>query len=194
MLRDKVHSAEDTFLLSEMRDGNRSAFDSLYEKHKKDVFNDAYKRLNDAHLAKDVTQDVFTALWVKASATDIHNLPGYLYVAIKNNTLRLMQRQSKFVPIPELLTELSTYRNRADAELLYKDLAKAYEALVGTLPVQQRVIYKMRYQDQLSPDEIAAQLNISPKTVRNHLGKALAHLKETFLLVELFLWIADKHL
>ncbi|HZY35942.1 MAG TPA: sigma-70 family RNA polymerase sigma factor [Mucilaginibacter sp.] len=193
MLRDKIHDANDLFLLSEMRAGNRAAFDSLYEKYKKDVFNEAYKRLSDADLAKDVTQDVFTSLWIKGSENEINNLPGYLYISIKNNTLRLMQRQSKFIPIPDLLEELDNNRNRADAEMLYKELTRAYDSLIESLPEQQRVIYKMRYNDHLTPDEIAQQLEISPKTVRNHLGKAITRLKAAMMLIQLLYLVVGKH-
>ena len=192
MLGDKVHSPEDTKLLSLMRDGNRSAFDTLYDKYKKDVFREAYKRLSNEEQAKDITQDVFTALWVKGSQSSIDNLPGYLYIAIKNNVLRLMQRESKFVPIPDILLELSTNYNRADADLLYNELLRAYEALVESLPEQQRIIYKLRYNDNLTPDEIAEKLNLSPKTVRNHLGIALTRLKAAFMLVQVIWWFAAK--
>lgn len=192
MLGNKAHTFEDTELLSQVRDGNRSAFDTLYEKYKKDVFNEAYKRLNDKEQAKDITQDVFTALWVKGSQTIINNLPGYLYISIKNSVLRLMQRESKFVPIPEVLKELNTNYNRADANLLYNELVRAYETLIESLPEQQRLIYKLRYKDNLTPDEIAKKLNLSPKTVRNHLGLALARLKAAFLLLHIIFWVTGK--
>jgi RNA polymerase sigma-70 factor (family 1) len=193
LLANKTHSVNDTSFLSQMREGVRPAFDSLYEKYKKDVFNEAYKRLSDPDLAKDITQDVFTALWVRGSQTIIDNLPGYLYSSIKNNVYRLMQREKKFVPIADLLIELDNNNNRADADLLYAELVKAYEGLIANLPEQQRIIYKMRYNENLSPDEIAEKLNLSPKTVRNHLGRALAHLKDAFLLVQLMIWLSDKN-
>lgn len=193
MLGKKSHSMEDTLLLSQMREGKKCGFDSLYEKYKKDVFNEAYYRLNDTDLAKDITQDVFTSLWIKGAENVISNLPGYLYVSVKNNVFRLMQRQNKFVPISDLLMELTSNSNRPDANLLYNELFNAYQALVANLPVQQRVIYRMRYDEQLSPDEIAEKLKLSPKTVRNHLGRALLRIRFAFLLVQLLSWIADKH-
>ncbi len=192
MLADKVHSSEDTQLLAQMRDGLRAAFDAIFEKYKNDVFNEAYKRLNDKEQAKDIAQDVFTALWVKASQSPIDNLPGYFYISIKNNVFRLMQRACKFVPMPDLLLELASNQNRADADLLYKELVTAYEALVESLPEQQRIIYKLRYNDHLTPDEIAVKLNLSPKTVRNHLGIALSRLKTALMLIQLIWFFSGK--
>ena len=62
MLGTRQHSAEDSLLLSQMRTGSSTAFDTLYDKYKKEVFNEAYKRLNDIEQAKDITQDIFIAL------------------------------------------------------------------------------------------------------------------------------------
>jgi RNA polymerase sigma factor (sigma-70 family) len=192
MLSKKAHSAEDTLLLAQLREGMRSAFDTLYDKYKADVFNEVYKRLGSVDQAKDVTQDVFIALWTKGADTVIHNLPGYFYIAIRNNVFRLMERQRKFVPIPELLSELKGNSQSADAAVLYKELRTKYEALVDNLPEQQRIIYRLRYDDQLTPEEIAQKLHLSPKTVRNHLGRALTRLKAAFLLAQVIFWMTGK--
>lgn len=193
MLGDKKHIAEDTLLLSQLRDGNVKAFDCLYDKYKKEVFNEAYKRLNNKELAKDVVQDIFTALWIIGSEKIINNLPGYLYIATKNNVLRLMQKESRFVAVPELLAELYNFKDRADAAIIYKELIAAYDALVTSLPNQQKIIYQMRYDEKLSSDEIAQRLNISPKTVRNQLGRVLARLKTTFIWLQIIIWATNRY-
>lgn len=193
MLSKRVHSTEDTLLLAQLREGMRFAFDTLYEKYKADVFNEVYKRLGSVDQAKDVTQDVFIALWTKGSVTVIHNLPGYFYISIRNNVFRLMQRKRKFVPIPDLLSELKGNSQQADAGVLYKELLAKYKGLVEKLPEQQRIIYRLRYDDQLTPEEIAQKLHLSPKTVRNHLGRALTRLKALFLLTQVVFWITGKY-
>lgn len=193
MLRGKYHSQEDQLLLSQIKEGSRAAFDVLYGKYKVDIFEEAYKRLQDLDLAKDITQDVFTALWIRAGEAQIENLPGYLYTAVKNNVYRLMQRQDKFVPMSDLLYELDNNANRADANILYQELLKAYEELVASLPDQQRIIYQMRYNENMTPEEIAEKLNLSPKTVRNHLGRALLKLRPSLVLIQLLFMLAGKH-
>jgi len=50
----------------------------------------------------------------------------------------------------------------------------------------------MRYQDELSPDEIALKLELSPKTIRNHLGRAKLKLRTTFMLFQLLVILAEK--
>lgn len=62
------------------RYGARHAFDILYNRYWKLVFNTAFKRLNDMERAQDITQDVFVQLWTSGTTTSIKNLPAYLNV------------------------------------------------------------------------------------------------------------------
>nr|WP_068890392.1 sigma-70 family RNA polymerase sigma factor [Pedobacter panaciterrae] len=193
MLTGRIHTATDSRLLAELRAGSRTAFDSLYEQYKKDVYLEASKRLHDPELAKDITQDVFTSLWLKASEMQIDNLPGYLFISIRNKVLRTIQRQDKFVPISDLLQDLIANKERPDQDLMYKELLAAYEKLVADLPDQQRIIYKMRYTENRSPEAIAEILGLSPKTVRNHLGKAISTLKASLMLIQIIIYLSEKH-
>jgi len=192
MLGDRTHTLNDTLLLSQMRDGTPSAFDALYERYKIDVFNEAYKRLNDVDQAKDIVQDIFTSLWMKGTTTIIENLPGYLYTSIRNNVYRFLQQQQRFTPIADLLTELGNNQDRADAKVLQHELALAHQRLIEKLPEQQRIIYLMRYEENLSTEEIAQQLNLTNKTVRNHLGRALARLKSAFFILQIIMWFTHR--
>lgn len=192
MLSGKNHTESDTLLLAQMRSGSKTAFDVLYEKYKRDVYAEANKRLHDPEQAQDITQDVFTGLWIKGSEQEITNLPGYLFISIRNKVLRTIARQDKFVPMPELLADLAESKERPDQQMLYKELLEAYEAIVNNLPDQQRIIYKMRYTENRSPEEIAELLNLSPKTVRNHLGKALASLKSAMMIIHILIYLTGK--
>ncbi len=192
MLAGKEHTIQDSILLIKLSEGCKHAFDALYEKYWSDVLNAAYKRIGDRDRAKDIAQEVFTSMWTRSTETPIENLPAWLYTVTKNHVYKVMQKQERFVPIPELLSELESYNDRADAAIIEKELLRAYEILIASLPDQQRIIFRMRYQDELSPDEIALKLELSPKTIRNHLGRAILKLKTTFMLFQLLLILAGK--
>lgn len=182
----EISAAEDSLLMLQIREGNRDAFDALYRKHWRFVYNAAYKRLENYDQAKDIAQDVFIQFWtqqtLRSSAPAIENLSAYLYVAVRNNVLKWMESERKFVPIPDLLVQLESRRDDADALIRYNELRLAFETVVEQLPQQQQVIFRMRYDYDLSSDEIADKLNVSPKTVRNQLGRALSKLKTALLM------------
>ncbi len=179
---------DDQLLILQVSQGNRGAFDTLYRKYWKQVYSAAYKRLQNADLAKDVTQDVFTQLWsqlaLKGSTTEIANLPAFLHIVVRNNVLTLLEKEKKYVPVSELLLQLrGRTAEHSDAQLLFDELQSAFHTLLNSLPQQQQKIFRMRYMENLTSNEIADILQISPKTVRNQLGKALKKLRPTYTLL-----------
>jgi RNA polymerase sigma-70 factor (family 1) len=186
-MKGTIQSEQDRLLLIQISEGDATAFDMVYEKYWDKVIDEAYKRLSDRDLAKDVAQEVFTSLWTRNKEIQIENLPAWLHTVTKNNVFKLMQREERFVPLPDLLSELGSYNDRADAAIVEKELNRSHDAVVASLPDQQRIVFKMRYNDELTPQEIASRLDVSQKTVRNHLGRALMKLKATIFVIQLLI-------
>jgi RNA polymerase sigma-70 factor (ECF subfamily) len=179
--------ALDRLLLLKLKEGNSDAFDALYEKYWQSVYAAAFKRLQDPDQAKDMTQDVFLQLWLKREESNISNLSAYLHTSVKNMIFNWMERERKFTPVPELLLHLKVSMEEADAGILLKEFMQAYEALINSLTPSQQIIFRLRYQHDLSTAEIAEQLDISRKTVQNQLNRAVAQLRASLTLISIFL-------
>jgi len=158
-----VHTVEDTLLLARLKDSDKKAFDSLYTKYWEFVFNNAYKRLTNVILAEDVVQEVFAQLWLRRTQEAIKNLPAYFYIAARNQVYKLQRKEQQYVPVTEIVEEVKSQYESADAQLLYKELLAAYKGLVERLPPQQREIFEMKYNENLEAKEIAERLQVSPK-------------------------------
>ena len=63
-------------------------------------------------------------------------------------------------------------------EIMDKFLEKDLEIIVNNLPCQCQKVYRLSREEQMSTTEIADNLNISPKTVKNHLTKALSLIRK----------------
>ena len=188
MGRDELLNASDVDLLTAISQGNTIAFDTLYNRYWKDVYNIAYKRLQQTDLAQDVAQDVFVQLWTREKNTPIDNLGGYLRVATRNSVFKQLEKASKYPTIPDASAELETRSldgSHADTNMLYKEFLTAFQALTAALPSQQQLIFNMRFNDGRSSQEIADELQISVKTVRNQMGKALSKLRESLIILQL---------
>lgn len=191
MHQGKVHSQEDTALLAQLSNGSRVAFDALYDKYFKQVYNSAYKRLNNPHHADDIAQEVFVQLWIRGSKTPIENLPGYLFTIVKNSIFKFLQKESKYAELPDVANQTEDPLANADAVLLYQEFLDSFDLLIASLSPQQQVIFKMRFEDDLSSTEIAEKLQISPKTVRNQLGKAISKLRGSIALMFLLYLVSS---
>jgi len=182
---------EDKLLLLKLKEGNEWAFDALYEKYWRSLYAAAFKRMEDPDQAKDITQDVFLQLWLKREDAHIENLPAYLFTAVKNKVFNWLEKERKYTPVSDLLLLLETSHDPADALLLKKEFIQTYEALINTLTLSQQKIFRLRYQEELSTTEIAAQLDISRKTVQNQLGKAVAQLRASLVTIALLAIITN---
>jgi RNA polymerase sigma-70 factor (family 1) len=182
----------DQELTALLKGGDDLAYRQLYNNYWAQTYNNIYKRLKDHDKAEDITQDIFLQLWIKREEVAIENVGAYLYTAARNSVFRSMEKQAKLIPIADLLTDLESRHDQADGHLLTVEFMRAYEALVGALPEGQQNIFRMRFNEDLSPDEIALRLGLSPKTVRNQLGKAISTLRTSMMMLAVILTALSK--
>ncbi len=146
---------DDALLLRQLQEDNRDAFNSLYKKYWENVYSDAYKRLKDQHLAKDIVQEIFTYLWLKRDTIEIDNLPAYLKVAVRNRVFKQIAKQKKTHPFFSFPDATSAPFAKADNNLLWKEFIKSYEELLLTLPSKRQFIFRLRFQEDISTIDIA---------------------------------------
>lgn len=187
-----LNTTDDAELLLLLSEGSKPAFDVLYQKYWKQVYNTAFKRLNDPERAQDIAQDVFVQLWIRGSKSPINNLPAYLLVAARNGVFKQMEKEAKYASLPDNAGEIESATGRADANMLHDEFLKSFTDLVSTLPPQQQIIFNLRFHEGLSSQQIAEQLQISPKTVRNQLGRALATLRKSLFLLHMVIYFFQK--
>lgn len=173
--------ASDTLLLKQVELGSKQAFNVLFEKYWEKAYSDAYKRLKSHDDAKDIVQEIFTHIWIKRETLQINNLPAYLHVAIRNRVIKFIAKQKPIHPFFNILDNIPEKNSQADANLLWKEFFKSYEALLETLPPKRQEIFRLRFQEDLSTKDISMQLGITRKTVQNQLGKAIETLKVSVL-------------
>ena len=127
--------------------------------------------------AEEIVQDVFLKLWEKRADINIQSsFKAYLFISIRNKAYEL-HRKRKVLPniISEDLipTDLPSNKWYAEDHGRVKELETALNSALDDLPDKCRQVFLMSRQDSLTYKQIASQLDISVKTVENHMGKAL---------------------
>jgi RNA polymerase sigma-70 factor (family 1) len=171
---------DDAFLLRQVSYGCEQSFNMLFTKYWEKAYADAFKRIKDADVAKDIVQEVFVHIWVKRETVHILNLPAYLNVAVRNKVFKQVERQSSHSLFFDVLDNVPSHY-KADENLLWKEFFNSYEYLVKSLPASRQTIFRLHYQEDLSTKAIATELGISRKTVQNQLGKVMKKLKVSLL-------------
>ncbi|HET6996267.1 MAG TPA: RNA polymerase sigma-70 factor [Chitinophagaceae bacterium] len=168
----------DKELLQRMAGDDRTAFTILYNRYWLSLYDAAYKRLKNAEQSEDIVQELFVRLWVKRTELEIQNLTAYLHTAIRYRVLSYIERHVLDDSFYEKFDLIESYLDEStDNRLLANDLMSLIEAYIKTLPERRREILIKRMRENMTVKEIAADMNISPKTVQNQLTKALQGLR-----------------
>jgi RNA polymerase sigma-70 factor (ECF subfamily) len=138
----------------------------------------AYKYLRDQGLALEVVNDVFVTIWEDAASINIQtSLKSYIHRAVINRSLNVVlkdkkdkQRLQDLVAAPQGVAESRELEENELKTRLYKE--------IELLPEQCRKVFKLSRFEGKKKQEIADELGISVKTVKNHLNRALKTLNK----------------
>ncbi len=160
-------------------DNNQSAFNELYGRYWKVIYQVGLKNLEDEDLAEDLVHDIFVDLWIRRADLEIHTtFAGYIHTCLKN---RLVDEYRKDSYRRKVHAEIR--RNSSDgSDQLFEDFACAdleqrLMLEVDRFPSGMRQIFLLSRQEQLSPSEIAEKLSLSVQTVKNQIGGAVKRLR-----------------
>ena len=135
---------------------------------------------NDSDDAEEIVQNTFVKLWENRKSLVLGAQPkAYLFTMIRNACLN----QLKHISIrEEYKLHNETERNSPQEELNTEDqnLHDKIQQAIQNMPPQRRKIFEMSRLEGLKYREIAAHLNISIKTVENHMGSAMKDLRVEF--------------
>jgi len=160
--------------------GTPEAFRQLVLEHQSMVFSIALRVVGDRSAAEEVAQDVFLELHGKLSelASPQHVL-FWLRKVAAHRAIDYVRRQARRPEDsldsfdPDQLPEIAIEDDPGDP-LLGRQLRQ----LVASLPPVQRTVIVLRYQEDLTPAEIAAMLSMPVATVKSHLQRTLRLLRE----------------
>jgi RNA polymerase sigma-70 factor (ECF subfamily) len=150
-------------------------FDELVRAHQSMVFSVSYHFLHDREAAEEVAQEVFLALHRNLAAIEspAHAEFWLRKVAAQRSIDETRRRKRRPQVALEAVPEPAITMSPGDP-LLDERLRR----LIATLPEAPRMVMVMRYQEDQDPTEIAALLDMPLATVKSHLQRSLALLRE----------------
>lgn len=171
-------SYEDAQLVSLIREGDRMAFDEVYERYWKKLYNDTFKRLKSIEMIEEIVQDVFSNLWSTRASRKIQNVYPYLLTAVRYQVF-MLYKKGKSTPIFEApLEHMALSSLQTDSLFNEKELKGCITIWMAMQPEKRRVIFQMKYINDQSTREISEILGISQKTVQNQLLTSFASLRD----------------
>lgn len=132
----------------------------------------ALRIVDNADDAEDLVEDAFIKAWEAIEkGAEIENFKAFIYRSVRNVCISFLRKKRETVGeeyIPEVDDEI--------IDTSVRD-AKIWKA-IDELPTKCREIFLMSKRDGLTNEEIAEELGLSIKTVKNQMTKAFARLRE----------------
>ncbi len=167
-------------LLRQFKANDKNAINLLYEKYSKRLYNFAFAYLKTEADALDIVQEVFINVWNKRNdLRNDTNLEAYLFTVTRNSIISIFRKKITEKQYLEHLKMVAVLHHSSTEETLdYEALSERLKELVIQLPEQRRLIFKMSKEKGMSNKAIAEELQISVKTVEDHITKARHFLKK----------------
>ena len=165
-------------IIKGIKAGYESSFNQLFNEYYIILSVFASKYVKDLDVAKEIVQDFFVHLFEIHDSLIINtSLKAYLFHSVKNkclNHIKHIQLHEKHLQNLKIISEIST-----DTENIIRESELEYQIfqIVRKLPDQCQKIFRLSRVEGIKNREIAANLNISIRTVETQISKALKILR-----------------
>jgi len=179
-LPDRI--TDDELLLERAGGGDQAAFVLLYERYRDLIFRFAFRLLDSAELAEDVTHDCFLSLIKRPAAFDPNRAAfrTYLYAAARNQALKHFRGQGRETSLDALEQEpIGSRRQGPLRRLLDEELVVKVRQAVADLPPLQREALVLFEYEGLSLSEIAEVVGTDVGAVKSRLHRARGRLRNS---------------
>jgi RNA polymerase sigma-70 factor (sigma-E family) len=149
-----------------------SAVAMLFEEHYTSLVRMARLLVDDRETAEDVVMDAFTSLYRRWTAV---RDPGEAHRYVRScvlNGARSQLRRRRLRRRHE--SERSQHEAARDGHETNEADRSTVMQLLGTLPYRQRQVLVLRYFVDMTEAQIAAELGVSPGSVKTHASRGLA--------------------
>lgn len=173
--QQRLSQLSDVEVIRKYLDTQQSAYFSLlYDRYAKKIYSKCISLLKDEELAEDATQDIFMKLFLNLSKfSERSKFSTWVYSITYNYCIDFIRRKKKERNIfsdemekaPDLVEEV------ADEELLEMEVSRL-KIVLQNIPVGDKAILMMKYQDEMSIREIAEVLHKTESAIKMKIKRA----------------------
>ncbi|QJB32045.1 RNA polymerase sigma-70 factor [Chitinophaga oryzae] len=163
---------------------DQSAFRTLFDGFYLRLVRFAADLAGTREAAEEIVSDVFVQLWKNRRQTaGVIRLKTYLYTAVRHRSYNYIRdhQQHRWLGLDSIEEPAEAVQLPS---LEWKELQQQLDKAVDRLSPQCRTVFRMVREEGFKYKEVAAILDISPRTVETQLVRAVARLRETLQAIQ----------
>ncbi len=176
-------------LLLKLKEGDEKAYEAIFHEYYALLTAFANKYLRDLDTSKEIAQNIFVKFYEKREIIEVSSsLKAYLFRMVHNDCISYIRKKnyvdSQTIALENEQQNISDYQNfQEQTEEEYK-----LHKLIEQLPPKCKQIFKLSRFEEKKHHEIAAMLNLSPRTVEGQISRAMKFLKENYKILSFTLF------
>lgn len=159
--------------------GKTEYFSVLYDRYASFIYNKCYSFVDNIDEAKDLTHDVFIVIFLKLNTFKGESeLFTWIYSVTLHTCIKYVKKKKNiYISFPELIQneDSSIYDLEDDSvnrEILFKVGYKRLQEILEKIPVEDKLLLIMKYQEDLQIKQICKILELKESTVKMRLLRA----------------------
>ena len=177
---------DDAQLIQRTLAGDQSAFNTLVRKYQKPVHAYVWRKIDDFHIAEEITQDIFLRVYEKLQTLkDPNKFVRWLFVIAARQCFawyekkRIPTQSLDAMPAAELEgLAYSQYHAKQQQEFVSEQQREVVKNLLQKLPVSERTTVSLHYLNDMTCEDISKSMGVSPNTVKSRLHRARKRLQQ----------------
>lgn len=152
-----------------------------YEEYYQVILTYITYRITHRYEAEDLTQDVFVRLLDYKQMLRPDTVKYFLFTIARNIVTDYIRRYYKKQEIDSYIYDtISTSTNETEEKIIGDDLMTMERTRLAAMPEQRRLVYTLNRFENKTSREIANELNLSCRTVENHLFLGRREMRDFF--------------
>ena len=175
-------NVSDDYLFQQIRNGQQEAMELFFNRYYTRLCRFGLGYESDSCLVEEKVADAFIELWNNRNTLDkIRNPKSYIYVVVKNSLKKVQRFELFHQQIDEIKAINSVSIPSIEEEIIDDEQREFIKNMICEIPKKSRQVFEMSRIDGLKYQEISEILNVTPKTVENHIGLALKHISKALM-------------
>lgn len=173
MAKNNFHTEKE--LLEQISAGDEKAFRALFATYYEQLYRYIFGFIKSKQVSEELVMDVFLKIWLgRDLIPQIEKFDAFLFRVAHNKSIDFLRSVARDPTFKDLLLESIQLANnvQSDSPVLMQEFETKLREAVSLLSPQRKKVFQLSREQDMTHDEIAAQLNLSKHTINNHIVEA----------------------